>query len=326
MNSFTQSFITKLRNVLVVAAIGIFATNSVFSEVKYYTFEGFVTHYSGTLSTTYCPAVGDSVRYVFKVDLASEGSYTMDTGEVVVMEDADEGVPGDYCSDLWCDNSYHYFYADLIYGDYITYPTFNLTGIMEMNFGEDRHYENSAYWSLYSQLHGDSEDNLKLIRNHDSFTFIDEWEVGGAGFEGSEAYELGTIYFDLDLTAISDTSPLMTVDIDVDPKKTTNIIRMDGLRMLQVAIFSSESFDATEIVTDSIRLGRGGATVWEGTTSGAKVQVKDLDKDGYEDLLAGFSPNVLGLICGDTQITLTAETIDGTMITGTDSISITKCD
>jgi hypothetical protein len=56
-----------------------------------------------------------------------------------------------------------------------------------------------------------------------------------------------------------------------------------------------------------------------------KYQLKDVDGDGDWDLALKFKTQDTRIACGDTKVTLTAKTLDGTQITGTDSIKTVGC-
>ena len=51
----------------------------------------------------------------------------------------------------------------------------------------------------------------------------------------------------------------------------------------------------------------------------------DLDNDGDMDLLFHFRTRETGISCGDTEATLTGQTWDGTLISGTDSVNTVSC-
>ena len=110
----------------------------------------------------------------------------------------------------------------------------------------------------------------------------------------------------------------MTVDIDVQPKNTANVVRLSTKNPLKVAILSSESFDATQIDPDSIRFGMGGATA-------DRPKFKDVNNDGFVDLEMRFTTPYTWIRCGDTEVKLNAETYDGQMVSGSDAINTAQC-
>ena len=51
----------------------------------------------------------------------------------------------------------------------------------------------------------------------------------------------------------------------------------------------------------------------------------DIDGDGDYDLRLRFKVSKIGIACGDTELSLSGSTFDGTEIVGTDSIVTTGC-
>jgi hypothetical protein len=51
-----------------------------------------------------------------------------------------------------------------------------------------------------------------------------------------------------------------------------------------------------------------------------QFKVKDINQDGLGDLLMRFRNAETGITEGDTEVTLTAKTVDGQWIAGTDSV------
>ena len=52
---------------------------------------------------------------------------------------------------------------------------------------------------------------------------------------------------------------------------------------------------------------------------------EDVDEDGDLDLVLHFMTQESGIQCGDTEVSLTAETFDGQPIQGSDSIVTVGC-
>lgn len=75
-------------------------------------------------------------------------------------------------------------------------------------------------------------------------------------------------------------------------------------RPIPVAIRSTEEFDATSIDVDSVRFGRKGARPEQAMT-------RDVDDDGYTDLVLVFRARDVGFKSGDRSVKLTARTKDG---------------
>jgi hypothetical protein len=108
------------------------------------------------------------------------------------------------------------------------------------------------------------------------------------------------------------------VAIDIKPHTATNVINLKSHGPVAVAVLSDADFDARQVVPESTRFGPGGAAP-------TGFRFRDVDKDGDLDLLLHFRIPQIGLTCADVEATLTGETLDGTPITGTDSVVIKHC-
>lgn len=109
----------------------------------------------------------------------------------------------------------------------------------------------------------------------------------------------------------------LSVDIDVKPGKSKNAIHLNSKGKVKIAILSSDTFDATD--TDP-------CTVQIGGVFAVKTKVKDVNKDGMDDLVCSFK--ISDLVCSGvvdkdtTELTLTAFLFDDTCIEGTDAVEI----
>lgn len=112
-----------------------------------------------------------------------------------------------------------------------------------------------------------------------------------------------------------------TVDIDIKPGSDLNIIDPDAKGLIPVAILTTDEFDATHVDVDSIVIaGRGVAERTEG--SKPMVEFKDVDDDGDTDLLVQIEACIEGETWNTGTVDLTAETLDGTIIMGSDYIQV----
>lgn len=107
---------------------------------------------------------------------------------------------------------------------------------------------------------------------------------------------------------------VLEVEIDVSPYVSHNRVVLRSNGNLRVAVFGSADFDALQIEPASARLGPGEAIA-------RNYEVKDYDRDGYQDLGLIFRIREVGLSCRDNRVTLTAQTFDAMSITGTDFIT-----
>jgi len=164
-----------------------------------------------------------------------------------------------------------------------------------------------------------------LPQENDSIDFIvgnPASIVGGVAFEfegvadGFEIEVASNANGSLQLTAINDAVPV----IDVKPGSNRNPISLRSKGVIPVAILSNDTFDAQDVDTQSIKFGPSQASIAH--NSG---HAEDVDDDGDIDLLVHFRTQETGIECDDTSVTLTAQTLLGDSVLGSDKISIVKC-
>lgn len=110
-----------------------------------------------------------------------------------------------------------------------------------------------------------------------------------------------------------------TVEVDIRPGRYPNKINLSRKKNLWIAILSSETFDATTVDPASVRLGPNGAVI------NRNPRIVDTDGDQDYDLKLRFKVSEIGISCGDTELSLSASTFDGSEIVATDSIITTGC-
>jgi hypothetical protein len=109
------------------------------------------------------------------------------------------------------------------------------------------------------------------------------------------------------------------VEMDIRPGRYPNKVNLRRMKNVWIAILTSESFDATTVDPASVRLGPADAGI------NRNPRVVDVDGDGDNDLKLRFKVSEIGISCGDTELSLSASTFDGTEIVATDSIVTTGC-
>jgi hypothetical protein len=113
----------------------------------------------------------------------------------------------------------------------------------------------------------------------------------------------------------------LEVSIDIKPGSYPNSINLGSAGVIPVAIFSTETFDATTIDPDTICL--AGATVkLVGKSQKALCHIEDVNGDGLLDLVCQVLTVDFMVEEGATTAELVAETYDGLTIKGQDSINI----
>jgi len=107
--------------------------------------------------------------------------------------------------------------------------------------------------------------------------------------------------------------------VDIKPGSDVNPINPGSNGKLPVAILSTASFSASTIDAGTIRFGPNDAEP-------LRYRLEDVDDDGDWDLVLKFSTQETGIACGDTEATLTCQTLGGDELAGTDSIKTVGCD
>lgn len=108
------------------------------------------------------------------------------------------------------------------------------------------------------------------------------------------------------------------VDIDIEPHSKLNIIRIKSWGLTRVAVLSDQSFDAREVIIDSVLF--AGASPFVIKRVPPRWRFRDIDRDG--DLILYFRNKSLDLNSSDTEAVLTGELNDGTLIKGSDSVRV----
>jgi hypothetical protein len=109
---------------------------------------------------------------------------------------------------------------------------------------------------------------------------------------------------------------LIDIDIDIRPGSDINTINPASRGVVAVAILGSEDFDVGDIDVTTLAFGPFYAPP-EHAVGG---QHKDVNADGFPDLLAHFRTEETGIEFGDTAACLSGETLDGQLFEGCDAI------
>lgn len=120
--------------------------------------------------------------------------------------------------------------------------------------------------------------------------------------------------------AVYDDSPI-PVEIDIKPGSDPNCINISSSGVISVAIFSSDSFDATSINPVTISL--AGARVKIVGKSGIYLaHEEDVNEDGLIDLVCQVETAQFMIELGESLAVLEAETFDGLHVRGEDTVRI----
>lgn len=110
------------------------------------------------------------------------------------------------------------------------------------------------------------------------------------------------------------------VAIDMKPGGIQNSINPKNQGVVQVAVLSNSTFNATNVDPTTLRFENGSPT-------GAPVHAsfRDVNGDRIADLVVQFRSQDTGILCGNTSVTLVGKTYDGLDIRGSDFISTVGC-
>lgn len=111
----------------------------------------------------------------------------------------------------------------------------------------------------------------------------------------------------------------VSVMIDIKPGSGTNPVNPRSKGVIPVAVLGSIDFDATQIDYSTTAFGPAEAS------SAHDGHVKDVNADGFMDMVFHFKTRETGIVCGDTETTLSGETFDGTPFSGTDTLNTVGC-
>lgn len=126
------------------------------------------------------------------------------------------------------------------------------------------------------------------------------------------------------MVVVSVTKPeFIEVAIDIKPGSYPNSIYPGQKGTIPIAILWTPNFNAPSLVDrTSLTFGRTGD---ENSLSFCSPSPKDVNGDGYPDLICHFYQKKTGFRCGDEWGYLKGETVDGIYIKGKDSVRILPC-
>lgn len=110
---------------------------------------------------------------------------------------------------------------------------------------------------------------------------------------------------------------LVTLDIDVLPGDSRNVVKLKENRVITVAVLGSAEFDVTTIDAGTVRFG-----TWNAVEVHRHAHMEDANGDGIADLIFHFRCMDAGLQVGDTTVRLTARLLDGSEAIGTDTVTV----
>lgn len=196
-------------NRLILISLALIFSAASQAAPMYYTFTGTVTSYydsAGIIDDTYGDSMGGfvfpTVEYVYLVDTAEDGTYTLNNGTTYTPSD---NSSTDYNRD--------YFYTDFVSGSLIDEKDggyFNdPNNVAEFNMGIDMDFHDGG--TDYTYLYGGSDDDLVLVYNYGGL-FAD-WIIGYSVtghervYDSSASGQISSIDSTLTLSSISSFAP-----------------------------------------------------------------------------------------------------------------------
>lgn len=116
---------------------------------------------------------------------------------------------------------------------------------------------------------------------------------------------------------------IIQVAIDIKPGSDPNSINLSSADIIPVAILSSDTFDATTVDPETVKLA-GAAIKMAGKSGKYLSHEEDVNSDGLLDLVCQVLTEQLTIEPGETIALLEAKTLEGLSIRGEDIIRIVK--
>ncbi len=110
------------------------------------------------------------------------------------------------------------------------------------------------------------------------------------------------------------------VTIDIRPDVQRNQVNLNSSGQILTSILSDETFDATTINADTVFLAGAPAVAFQ--DGYPKIQIRDENHDGRDDMVLHFNIQDMELDILDIEASIIGQTMDGLYFTGTDSIEI----
>jgi len=114
------------------------------------------------------------------------------------------------------------------------------------------------------------------------------------------------------------------IDVDIKPRSDPNSIQTRSMGKVPVAILGSDTFDVADVDVTTLAFGPNAATPAHDLTDPVvyALHLKDVNDDGFTDLVSHYIQKQTGLASGDVEGCITGQTTGGTAIEGCDSVRI----
>jgi hypothetical protein len=127
------------------------------------------------------------------------------------------------------------------------------------------------------------------------------------------------------LDCFGETPETLTVGIDIQPGSEVNSINLCSNGAVPVAILGSDTFDVSNVNTETVRLAEASVKVVGRKDPNTLCNHEDVNGDLFVDLTCHYVTTDIAALDGESTVaTVNGELLDGTPIEGSDSINIVK--
>ncbi len=173
---------------------------------------------------------------------------------------------------------------------------------------------NIIYYKVFDGLTWGSETSLveeepwtMLTDTLSSFCYMSDSKIGLSFLiKNSSIYEVRYVHLTFETEKI-------TIEIDVKPGSSENVINMKSEGRVPVAILSNDDFDASSVDPNTITFG---------STSPEHYTFCDVDSDGDMDILLHFRTQELAINEDCDEILLEAQDFSGQFLQGKDTVQV----
>jgi hypothetical protein len=118
--------------------------------------------------------------------------------------------------------------------------------------------------------------------------------------------------------------PAEEIEIDIKPHRDPNSVNPLSRGVIPVAILGSDSFDVADVDGTTLAFGPDGAVPAHDLIRRREFDehARDVNGDGFTDLIANFWAQDVGLAVGDEEACISGELLDGTPFEGCDSVQV----
>jgi hypothetical protein len=234
------------------------------------------------------------------------GAEFVDVGETA---DIDYAIEGDFLDVLGTANLYP--------GAYVDYGVYAATGCIVNIYGGE--IGDGFFVLLYTG------EPIPVVTVYGTDFAVDTgtiedgswWLPGGGSGTLTGLYENGD---PINLWFLSDVPIFLcyldteiAIDIDIRPYCNKNFINLDIRGFVPVAVLTTDDFDAATVDPATVEFAGAGPVCWK---------LRDVDRDGDDDMILHFRMQELNLDQDSTEATLTGQTTQGILIEGSDEVQI----